>query len=241
MNHPHDLLADLVDGTLSTEHRARVDAHLAACPSCRSDVAAATAGRTAARTLPEEPAPADLYGRVAAAAGDGARPAPRWYRWAGAAAAAAIVLAIAVALPDIGDDPSGAADTAGDGEAAPAAPERALAGDAAVGLEVQDRNYDSQGLQRLASEATSATSQFAEEADGAMRGSPQALRCIAQAFERQPTGRLTRLIEADFEGRAAYIALYLEGPGADQPPDTAVAWVAARDDCSILSFAQAQL
>jgi hypothetical protein len=49
------------------------------------------------------------------------------------------------------------------------------------------------------------------------------------------------LIEARFEGRAAYIAVYLEGPGADQEPDLAAVWVAARDDCSFLSLAFATL
>jgi hypothetical protein len=49
------------------------------------------------------------------------------------------------------------------------------------------------------------------------------------------------LIEAKFEGRPAYIAVYLEGPGAGEPPDTAVVWAAAKDDCTILSFASARI
>jgi hypothetical protein len=48
------------------------------------------------------------------------------------------------------------------------------------------------------------------------------------------------LIEARFEGRAAYIAVYLEGPRVDLP-DLATVWVAATDDCSFLSLAYAKL
>ena len=64
MNHPYEQLADLVDGTLDEETLAGVQAHLRTCASCREDLANATAGRAAARSLPQEPAPADLHERV---------------------------------------------------------------------------------------------------------------------------------------------------------------------------------
>ncbi len=122
---------------------------------------------------------------------------------------------------------------------APPGSQETLAGRGdAVGLEVQDRNYDTESLERLAKARGGA--EFAS-ADGAAQGSPEALGCIVRAFEEPPDGRLARLIAAEFEGRAAYIALYLEGPGAGRPADTAVAWVAAQDDCSILSVTQARI
>jgi hypothetical protein len=73
------------------------------------------------------------------------------------------------------------------------------------------------------------------------RTDPAAARCVRKAFDEQPAGTLTRLILARFEDRDAYIAVYLEGPGANEPPDTAAVWVAAKDDCSILSFASARI
>ena len=105
MNHPHEQLADLLDGTLDEASLAGVQAHLDTCEECRADVEAARRGREAARSLPVAEPPGDLHERVVAAAGGGGRGgAPRWYRWVGAAAAAAVVLAIAIALPNVGND-----------------------------------------------------------------------------------------------------------------------------------------
>ena len=104
MNHPYEQLADLVDGTLDEETLAGVQAHLRTCASCREDLANATAGRAAARSLPQEPAPADLHERVA---GGRRRPRSRGARLVPvgpAAAAAALVSRIALALPDVGDE-----------------------------------------------------------------------------------------------------------------------------------------
>ena len=50
-----------------------------------------------------------------------------------------------------------------------------------------------------------------------------------------------RLVEASFEGTPAYLAFVLEGPGADQPADQMTVWVAARDDCSIVSLTSVRL
>jgi hypothetical protein len=44
--------------------------------------------------------------------------------------------------------------------------------------------------------------------------------------------QLVRLIEAEFEGTSAYFAVFLQGPGAGQPPDHAVVWVTSKDDCT---------
>jgi Putative zinc-finger len=243
MNHPSELLTDLMDGTLDADDRARVEAHLDTCPTCREDLAAAAAGRRALRGLGTAPAPADLGDRVAAAAGGDAAAGgpPRWYRWAGVAAAAALVAVIAVSLPDVGGEPAGER-VAGGQEAAdslvgPTSTEESVA------LEIrEDVDYQQEDLAGLAEEARRPTAVAGAES-GAVdsQASGRASACITGAFEEQPSGRIVRLIQARFEGRRAYVAVYLEGPGADQDPDTATVWVAALDDCSILSFAQARI
>jgi anti-sigma factor RsiW len=234
MNHPYEQLADLVDGTLDDDDLAGVQAHLDTCASCRGDFAHATAGREAARSLPQATAPADLHRRVTVAAGG--RGAPTWYRWAGVAAAAAVVVAIAIALPNVGGRKN--QNTAEDA--------RVVAGQAAenagsgVQPEVEDKNYDAKDLERLASAVASDTA-TAETAPQFAQADSPAAGCVSKAFEGQPLGQLARLIQARFEGRPAYIAVYLEGPGAGEPADTVVVWAAAKDDCTILSFASARI
>lgn len=238
MSHPYELLADLLDGTLDADARAGVESHLASCPACRTDLAAASAGRDAARGLPALPGPADLRDRIVAAASGGGSGPPRRYRWAGAAAAAALVGVIALALPEIGGEPGGSTDEI----AAPGAAEVTMdaAGDLPA-VEVSDRDFQEEDLTGLASEATRGTASlptFATAPEGDPTG---AADCIRRAFEEQPTGSPVRLIRARFEGADAYLAVYLEGPGAGEEPDTAVVWVASADECSVLSFAQARI
>jgi hypothetical protein len=45
---------------------------------------------------------------------------------------------------------------------------------------------------------------------------------------------------ASFEGEPAYLGYVLEGPGAGRPPEALSIWVAAIDDCSILTIASAR-
>lgn len=241
MTHPYELLADLVDGTLAEGDLAGVHAHLDTCASCRRDLADATAGVRAARSLPVEPAPADLHRRVL---GDnGGRGTPSWYRWAGVAAAAAAIVAVAIVLPNVGTDRServGGSENTTRGQAAEASSEAAPSADEVL-LTVEDRDYDAADLQDLAASTDQAVPDQLSSA-GAARGDPTtAVRCVSQAFEDQHLGRLTRLIRARFEGRDAYIAVALEGPGADEPPDTRAVFAASSDDCSVLSFASARI
>lgn len=243
MNHPHELLAELIDGTLDADRRSVVDAHLASCAACRADVAAAAAGRSSARSLQDVSPPADLARRVLAAAGRdgaGARRAPRWSRWAGVAAAAALAAVVALTLPDLGPTGSGerAATETGGGTAA-----EAIGGAAAgsVPLERSGEDLAAGDLERLASR-TKVAALAAPEADAGIGGggAGEAAACVARAFEGQPRGRLVRLIQARFQGRDAYVAVTLEGT-ADRDPDLAAVWAVSAGDCQILSYAQARL
>lgn len=238
MNHPYELLADLMDGTLDEGDLAGVQAHLDTCASCRQDLADAKAGARAARSLPVEDPPADLHRRVVGASGG--HGTPSWYRWAGVAAAAAAVVAIAIALPNVGTDPAtlGGDSTGSQLESSEMAPNAAQ-----VAVDEEDTNYDGQALEDLAeSEKSRAVVSTAAGAEDAASGrADAALRCVSRAFDNQQVGQLTRLIRARFEGEEAYIAVYLEGPGAGQPPDTVAVWAASSKDCTILSFASARI
>ena len=243
MNHPYELLADLVDGTLDEGDLARVQAHLDECVSCREDVAHATAGRESARSVPQAAAPTDQHQRIVAAAGG--HGTPGWYRWAGVAAAAAVVVAIAIALPNVrgGDERPGSVENAPAAVDAAGSQAAGVVSAEGVATSVQDRDYSEEDLQQLASASRSdALSSAQEDAPTSEIADPAAaVRCVAQATQEGATGRLTRLIQARFEGRDAYIAVYLEGPGADERPGLVALWVAARDNCSLLSLAFSQI
>ena len=235
MNHPFEQLADLMNGTLDERGLAGVQAHLDLCATCRQDIDLATRGARAARSLPIEDPPSDLYRRVVGAGGG--RGTPAWYRWAGAAAAAAGVIAIAIALPNVGGE--GRRETATDaaGSAEVSLP---LAGDVEYSREEQD--YDADALQDLARSATASRQVSTSAAGAELAGDTSAaVRCVSKAFGDQQAGQLTRLIQARFEGEEAYIAVYLEGPGAGEPPDTVAVWAASSKDCTVLSFASARI
>jgi Putative zinc-finger len=90
--------------------------------------------------------------------------------------------------------------------------------------------------------APSATSEAlatgAEFADARKVDPGPAIRCLEEAG-LPPAGadmRLRRLVEATYNGDPAYLAVFLQGPGAGQPPDRAVVFVLSRRDCSIVNF-----
>jgi hypothetical protein len=49
------------------------------------------------------------------------------------------------------------------------------------------------------------------------------------------------MIQAEFEGTPAYLAVFAESPGAGQLADHIVVWVVATEDCRILSTASARI
>ena len=251
MTHPLEQLAPYVDGSLTGPERLEVERHLASCAQCRPEVAIATETRAALRSMPEVEAPSDLG--VPALEAMEAREAyhpgpPRWVRAMPFVAAAAVVALLAVTLPRIGGGTAADDDSAAEG-ALPVAPD---ARD--LRLEVVSTDFDAISLQSEAQAsaaryagatsdqegaATVASPTGAAKTEGAARSS-EALRCLRTAFEGFP-GDPVRLLEASFEGTPAYLAFVLEGPGADQPADQMTVWVAARDDCSIVSLTSVRL
>ena len=60
IDHPYDLLADLLDGGLDEHARDDVHRHLASCAACAADVEVARVGTAALASLPEVSSPSDL-------------------------------------------------------------------------------------------------------------------------------------------------------------------------------------
>jgi Putative zinc-finger len=260
MTHPDDLLADYVDGTLPDRERAVVDAHLGTCPVCREEVELARSAVRALGTLEEAEVPLGVTGPVLREAGERGRRAsfgPRSQWVAGLAAAAAIVAVIAISLG--GPSGDGRIDASGP-EAADGATEQQTSLAADVPLERQPGvNYDGEaGVEALATDAVRAfragegegpaapstssaptLGEDAADAETAFRaGDPvPALRCLrrGEVTEDPATSTLVRLIEARFEDRPAYLAVFLQSPGPGEPPERAVVWTVSRDDCSILN------
>jgi len=251
MTHPEEHLAGYVDATLSPHEQRAVDAHLAGCARCRREVALATGARAALGSLAEVPAPPGVAASALREAGAAkrARPTngPGWYRIAGiAAAAAAGLLVVSLVLPKVGGNSNDATDR--QAVAAGGADAGGIA-EAAAALMIQDVDYDDASLSALASSFKTAGDGGgvgAAEASAAqsLPATPQqtrkALRCIVRSAPDE-TGQLTQLIKARFQGTPAYLAVFLEGPGADQPPDAVSVWVFATDGCAILSYSNARL
>ena len=255
MTHPEELLAGYVDGTLSAKDRAAVDTHVAECPRCSREIALASGARSALRSLAEVPAPPGVASRALEEAGGARRSTgsggtPRWYRVGGAVAAvAAGLLVLTLVLPHIGQDESSGSDAAREKAQSTAGGAREGAAlVAADAIEIRHVNYDNSSLTQLTASYQSDTSGGgvagaqapAAQAFGSQAQTDKALACVAKSAPGQG-GDLRNLIRARFEGTPAYLAVFLEGPGAGQPTDTVTVWVFATEDCSILSFSSAQL
>jgi putative zinc finger protein len=259
MTHPEELLSGYVDGTLSNEERAVVEAHLATCETCREEVELAGEALMALESLEEQPVPFGVTGPVMAEAGRRfERRGAVWQRiqWgAGLAAAAALVLVVALNLPgDSGDRATEPAD--GTAEAGAGAPAASLAADERLPKLERQRavSYDDAGILSLAQGATrSNATESSPTADAAAGGADlefaaqdergAAIDCLhtSGAPLDDPLARLERLIEAQYRGTPAYFAVFLESPGGGQPPDSAIVWVVASRDCRILTLASLPL
>jgi putative zinc finger protein len=253
MTHPEELLSGYVDGTLTNEERAVVDAHLATCATCGEEVELAREALMALEALEEQPVPFGVAGPVMAEAGRRfeRRGAMRGrIQWgAGLAAAAALVLVVALNLSNDSPDAMRAANPSA--EAGAEGPAASLAADDArlPQLERQrEVSYDDAGVLSLAQEAesfalgkgTAAVESDAGGADVAARGERgDAIECLrtSGAPLEDPRDTLVRLLEAQYQGTPAYFAVFLETPGGNQPPDSAIVWVVATRDCRNLHFA----
>ncbi len=255
MTHPEELLAGYVDGTLSETERAAVDAHLATCATCREEVELAARAARLLADLPEESVPLGVTGPVTLELRRraGASSSSRWrarVQWtAGLAAAAVIVAVLAVALPHRPGGRGGGAETANRALAS-AAPRGAGAALAPVPLESSPVDYAKPGrLQALAEDSAGlARKELGIAPSPSMEAAEQpsadaATACLVQAAGGGITGndRLVRLIRARFGGQPAYVGVYLRTPGAGQPPDKVVIWVASRPDCELLSFTSSRI
>jgi anti-sigma factor RsiW len=262
MTHPEELLAGYVDGTLSSDERAVVDAHLASCETCRDEVALAREAVRALASLEPQSVPFGVTGPILAEAGkQHERRGAVWQRvrWAtGIAAAAALVVVVGLNLVG-GDDEHvrGLASGGGTAVAPLAAPD--------VRLERQpDVDYDGDaGVHALADDAieryrqrafagisaSEAPAESGSEEDSATAAPSKtadptaALRCLAtSSIPLDPdTGTLVRLLEARFSGSPAFFAVFLQGPGAGQPPDRVVVWVVSKAGCTLLNGATAKI
>lgn len=251
MTHPEELLAGYVDGTLTEPERTEVDAHLRTCELCREEIELSRAARAALATLEEEPVPFGVTGPVLAEAGRHIERRRRlaWERlqWAaGVAAAAALVAVVALSLGRGDGEDLRAGAGGGTGAEAPAAEAEAALDEAAPpGLERQpDVTYDEAGIRSLARDAAAAARTEDRGGGVGVLASPDAaLACLRSsgAPVEEPTALLVRLIEARYGDTPAYLAIFLEGPGAGQPPDHAVVWVVATEDCRILITASQRL
>jgi putative zinc finger protein len=255
MTHPEELLSGHVDGTLTNEERAVVDAHLATCATCREEVELAGEALMALEALEEQPVPFGVTGPVMAEAGRRfERRGAVWGRiqWgAGLATAAALVLVVALNLSNDSPNALRAANPNAEAGAEGPAPSFAADDGSLPQLERQRAvTYDDAGVRSLAQDAEAFAPKqdsAAVEAGGAdvatrdERGA--AIDCLrtSGAPLDDPRDRLVRLIEAQYQGTPAYFAVFLETPGGDQPPDSAVVWVVATRDCRNLHFASLPL
>ncbi|MEP7032350.1 MAG: zf-HC2 domain-containing protein [Actinomycetota bacterium] len=252
MTHPEELLAGYVDGTLSPSERAVVDAHLPGCARCREEISLAGAVVSSLASIPEVPVPLGVTGTVLARARSQTTPraGSRLVRvpWAiGFAAAAALVLLIAVNLPHLGGGDQQRASSPFEGGAA-TAPSASPAPQGFVGLERRNQDYNADSVQALAKSAASATKESASAADSGSTESAlaaagdRALGCLKQSgAEFSASSTLVELIEAKFQGTPAYLGVFIQSPGADQPADHAVVWIVAKQDCSLLTAASQRI
>jgi anti-sigma factor RsiW len=261
-SHPDELLAGLVDGTLTPAERAELQTHLEGCERCRAEVRQAESASRALRALPEVEPPWGL-GRPAVEEAKRRRRAHRFRRLApaaGVAAAAILLVGLAFAVLRGPQNTLGgnAAPAEAGGAGTPAASPASVPSAAGGLIKRESTNFDTKGIEHLAESYSASTSlprvpqpqvQAPSTAPGGSSApAPSAERavsladedavvaCIDSAAGLNPSTRPARVIAARFEAKPALIGIYLSGPGADQPADLLVVWVASRE-CRLLHYA----
>lgn len=245
MTHPEELLAGYVDGTLAGKDRAAVDAHLGVCRTCREELALASQAVITLAALPEEPVPVGVTAPVMAEVGRRtSKPARMPWRerlqWAaGLATAAALVTIVAINLSGAGggNAPTSAGKTEGSPVTDAGAAKQFAQG--LVPVEHQGVDYDETKVVQLASSVAQGPTMRAPVPPPPGAGIDEAttaLRCISQYTGLSENDTVVQLIDASFHGTPAYLGVFLESPGAGQPPAKVVIWTVAKSDCSILSI-----
>lgn len=267
--HPEELLAEYVDGSLEADDRARVEAHLASCSVCSEEVAVAGKTRRALTALPEVPVPFGTEQRVLRHARRGRRwSSPFAWKAAGLAAAAAAVVGVVVYLgnpPSSEDAPSGGSERAlqpaTDEGGAPPLPESAD-GELSIATEAGFPRYTESGVNYTPETLTDAARGFAAEAGSALNaGFPptardfyadydlrrlqeaarKAVDCVNRGVPPDRTVVPFVIEAAKFEDRPAYLVVYLRGTDADTRYDRVQVVVVDRESCGVLHFARQNL
>jgi hypothetical protein len=274
-DHPEELLAEYVEGSLGADDRARVEAHLASCAICSEEVAVAGQARTALTALPEVPVPFGTEQRILQRTQRRARwESPFAWKAARVAAVAAAVVGVGTAIylgttrstdestvgvaPEAGTE-APAADEAGEPAAAPTEGQESL-------TESADRvafpRYADRGTNYTIATLSTATRRFAADAKAALsEGFPRtardfyggydlrflvepaqkALECVNTGVPPDRTVVPFVIEAASFEGRPAYLVVYLRGTDADSRYDRIQVVVVDRESCGVLHFARQNL
>lgn len=267
--HPDELLAEYVDGSLEADDRARVEAHLASCSLCSEEVAVAGEVRTALTALPEVPVPFGTEQRVLRHVQRGRRwSSPFAWKAAGLAAAAAAVVGVVVYFAGPGAEqeaePSGAPERA----AAPAAEDAAAPapspaeGELSMATATAFPVYAESATNYTPETLTAATRRFATQAETALNGgfpptardfyrgydlrrlqenAQKAVACVNTGVPPDRTVVPFVIEAAEFEERPAYVVVYLRGSDAGTRYDRVQVIVVDRESCGVLHFARQNL
>jgi hypothetical protein len=270
-DHPHDLLAEYVDGALGPEQRASVEAHVASCSSCREEVDLAARARQALADLPDVPAPAG----IALGVRRKARRPSRAGRWIAATAAAAVLAGAGVIVVTrglVGGGGQGGGGGRGEAPAVPADTPRAedqgageatqesrglsaAASSGAVVFFESDRDYDPASLARLAPRLRARATEslragfaptterfFADlELDTVPPRARRAIRCASQGLPPDQPAAPFLIEAARFQGEPVYVAAFLRGPSPQARHDRVLIWVVSRETCTLRYFASQRL
>lgn len=253
MTHPIELLAGAADGSLAPDDRAQLDEHLRACSQCSEELGLAAAARQTLRTLPEPSAPNLAAGftpdRIDALTAPTSGSPSLTSKLVPALAAAAVVALVALVIPRLITTRESA-----DRAAAPASQELVI--DGLVRLQVEDTDYDTPTLKETLADLTAAMpdsrpADAAAPAETAAEGGPdgaasglriapgrtrKAAACLKRAFPGYP-GEIVQVRQATFEGEPALLGVVLESALEVPPAGGLSIWVAAVEDCSILTIA----
>jgi hypothetical protein len=249
--HPEELLAAYVDRSLADGTLEAVERHLAECETCREDVRLAEAARERLRELPDVDVPAATRHAVGEAldregselGGAGRRDPRRWL--AGLAAAAVIVGVIAVALPRLTSSDSAGTTAEARSEEVPNAAMPTPSGSGPPIVERQDIDYGPADVAALAADEAGATAAGAADEAGAPEqgqarqppGAEEAIQCVRRWASAAQGATPTRVIEATYQGRPAYLGVARQTPPGETS-DRILVWVLARDACEPISFTQ---